>query len=104
MNLHAHSICICSFMLSLLLLGLITTASYFLSPVIKLNKADCIFLQYTPLGGITCDAIDAIYQGFYHLVTQALLLGLRIDIRCKHIGIERRRIRVTVRLYDFVNK
>ena len=88
----------------LVTIGIDNDRIYFLSSVIKLNKADCIFLQYTPLGGITCDAIDAIYQGFYHLVTQALLLGLRIDIRCKHIGIERRRIRVTVRLYDFVNK
>ena len=66
-------------------MGLIINTSYFLSPILRFNKTDWIYLQSLPIGGIPRGTLSySSYQEFtvirlsYHTVS---LLGLRIDKR-----------------------
>ena len=69
--------------------------SLFLSPILRFNKADWIYLQSLPVG-FCCTVIRL----RYHTVS---LLGLRIYM-CKYICIKRRRFHVTILLYGFREK
>ena len=63
------------------------TTLYCLSPVLRFSKADWIYFQSLTLVGNPIGTLYTSYQGFYRLVNQVLLLGLRIDIICKYIHI-----------------
>ena len=71
------------------------TTTYCLSPVIRFNMADWIYLQLIPIG-VCCTVIRLRYCTVY-------LLGLRINIR-KYIYIEKRCCCVIVWIFDFGEK
>ena len=96
MNLHVYGMCIYIFMFSLYLLGLITTMSFYLYPILRFNKADCLYLQSLSVGGC-CTVWDCVIARSPECVADWYMY------LCMYFG-EGRRFSVTVRFYYFREK
>ena len=86
-------------------MGLITTISYCLSPVLTFKKADWIFLQYLTVGGFPCGTLTySSSQEFTALSYSIFLIGFADWYMSKDTYIEKRGCCLTVWFYDLGEK